>query len=120
MTERFDAIVIGTGQAGPALAGRSLRARGTRPEQRRRPVLARAEGRRAPGARADADDRCRRRRVASGDETGRGRMTAAVQQNLALGAIVTGDLWGNFQQTYSMVGIINGATRLSGRWETVP
>jgi GH15 family glucan-1,4-alpha-glucosidase len=31
----------------------------------------------------------------------------------------TGELWGNFPQTYSMVGIINGATRLSRRWETV-
>jgi GH15 family glucan-1,4-alpha-glucosidase len=31
----------------------------------------------------------------------------------------TGDLWGNFPQTYSMVGIINGATRLSRRWESV-
>jgi GH15 family glucan-1,4-alpha-glucosidase len=31
----------------------------------------------------------------------------------------TGELWGNYPQTYSMVGIINGATRLSRRWETV-
>jgi GH15 family glucan-1,4-alpha-glucosidase len=31
----------------------------------------------------------------------------------------TGELWGNFPQTYSMVGIINGATRLSRRWESV-
>jgi GH15 family glucan-1,4-alpha-glucosidase len=30
---------------------------------------------------------------------------------------VTGDAWGNFPQTYSMVGIINGATRLSKPWE---
>jgi len=30
---------------------------------------------------------------------------------------VTGELWGNFPQTYSMVGIINGAVRLSARWE---
>ena len=29
----------------------------------------------------------------------------------------TGELWGNFPQTYSMVGIINGAVRLSARWE---
>ncbi|MCE9660754.1 MAG: DUF5911 domain-containing protein [Burkholderiales bacterium] len=29
----------------------------------------------------------------------------------------TGELWGNFPQTYSMVGIINGAVRLSSRWE---
>ena len=31
----------------------------------------------------------------------------------------TGELWGNFPQTYSMVGIINGATRLSRPWESV-
>ncbi len=31
----------------------------------------------------------------------------------------TGDLWGNFPQTYSMVGIINGAVRLSERWDSV-
>ena len=31
----------------------------------------------------------------------------------------TGELWGNFPQTYSMVGVINGAIRLSRRWETV-
>ncbi len=30
---------------------------------------------------------------------------------------LTGELWGNFPQTYSMVGIINGAVRLSARWE---
>ncbi|MEO1192024.1 MAG: glycoside hydrolase family 15 protein [Pseudomonadota bacterium] len=30
----------------------------------------------------------------------------------------TGQLWGNFPQTYSMVGIINGAVRLSKSWET--
>ena len=30
---------------------------------------------------------------------------------------VTGAAWGNFPQTYSMVGIINGATRLSKPWE---
>ncbi|NVK34240.1 MAG: glycoside hydrolase family 15 protein [Rhodobacteraceae bacterium] len=29
----------------------------------------------------------------------------------------TGELWGNFPQTYSMVGIINGAVRLSEGWE---
>ena len=28
-----------------------------------------------------------------------------------------GELWGNFPQTYSMVGIINSAMRLSKRWE---
>ncbi|UXH76351.1 glycoside hydrolase family 15 protein [Roseateles amylovorans] len=30
----------------------------------------------------------------------------------------TGELWGNFPQTYSMVGIINGAMRLSKAWDT--
>ena len=29
----------------------------------------------------------------------------------------TGELWGNFPQTYSMVGLINAATRLSRTWE---
>lgn len=32
---------------------------------------------------------------------------------------VTGELWGNFPQTYSMVGIINGAVRLSAPWDEV-
>ena len=31
----------------------------------------------------------------------------------------SGELWGNFPQTYSMVGLINGATRLSRPWDTV-
>ena len=31
----------------------------------------------------------------------------------------SGEAWGNFPQTYSMVGIINGAIRLSRSWETV-
>ncbi len=31
----------------------------------------------------------------------------------------TGELWGNFPQTYSMVGIINAAARLSRSWEDV-
>ena len=30
----------------------------------------------------------------------------------------TGELWGNFPQTYSMVGIINAAVRLSAPWES--
>ncbi len=30
---------------------------------------------------------------------------------------VTGELWGNFPQTYSMAGIINTAMRLSQSWE---
>jgi GH15 family glucan-1,4-alpha-glucosidase len=33
--------------------------------------------------------------------------------------IRTGELWGNFPQTYSMVGIINGAVRLSAPWDSV-
>jgi GH15 family glucan-1,4-alpha-glucosidase len=32
---------------------------------------------------------------------------------------VTGELWGNFPQTYSLVGIINAARRLSCSWEDV-
>jgi GH15 family glucan-1,4-alpha-glucosidase len=31
---------------------------------------------------------------------------------------VTGELWGNFPQTYSLVGVINSALRLSRPWET--
>jgi GH15 family glucan-1,4-alpha-glucosidase len=31
---------------------------------------------------------------------------------------VTGELWGNFPQTYSMVGIINAAMRLSEPWDS--
>ena len=31
----------------------------------------------------------------------------------------SGELWGNFPQTYSMVGIINGAVRLSAAWDSV-
>jgi GH15 family glucan-1,4-alpha-glucosidase len=33
--------------------------------------------------------------------------------------VASGELWGNFPQTYSMVGVINGAVRLSNRWDTV-
>jgi GH15 family glucan-1,4-alpha-glucosidase len=31
----------------------------------------------------------------------------------------SGELWGNFPQTYSLVGLINSAMRLSRRWEDV-
>jgi pentatricopeptide repeat protein len=31
--------------------------------------------------------------------------------------LATGELWGNFPQTYSMVGLVNAAMRLSRRWE---
>jgi GH15 family glucan-1,4-alpha-glucosidase len=30
----------------------------------------------------------------------------------------TGEQWGNFVQTYSMVGLINSAIRLSKRWDS--
>ncbi|HEY2560837.1 MAG TPA: glycoside hydrolase family 15 protein [Caldimonas sp.] len=33
--------------------------------------------------------------------------------------VKSGELWGNFPQTYSMVGIINGAVRLSSPWDTM-
>jgi GH15 family glucan-1,4-alpha-glucosidase len=32
---------------------------------------------------------------------------------------VTGEMWGNFPQTYSMVGLINCAMRLSASWHSV-
>jgi GH15 family glucan-1,4-alpha-glucosidase len=32
---------------------------------------------------------------------------------------LTGELWGNYPQTYSMVGLINGAVRLSVPWDSV-
>jgi GH15 family glucan-1,4-alpha-glucosidase len=32
---------------------------------------------------------------------------------------VTGEMWGNFPQTYSMVGIINAAARLSAPWDSL-
>jgi GH15 family glucan-1,4-alpha-glucosidase len=32
---------------------------------------------------------------------------------------VTGEMWGNFPQTYSMVGLINAAVRLSAPWDSV-
>ncbi|MFN9210794.1 MAG: glycoside hydrolase family 15 protein, partial [Betaproteobacteria bacterium] len=34
-------------------------------------------------------------------------------------APATGELWGNFPQTYSMVGIVNGARLLSVPWSSV-
>jgi GH15 family glucan-1,4-alpha-glucosidase len=33
--------------------------------------------------------------------------------------VASGELWGNFPQTYSMVGVVNGAVRLSAPWDTV-
>jgi GH15 family glucan-1,4-alpha-glucosidase len=32
---------------------------------------------------------------------------------------ITGEMWGNFPQTYSMVGLINAAVRLSAPWDSV-
>ncbi len=31
---------------------------------------------------------------------------------------ITGEMWGNYPQTYSMVGLINGAMRLSAPWDS--
>ena len=31
----------------------------------------------------------------------------------------TGEMWGNFPQTYSLVGLINAAVRLSSHWDSV-
>jgi GH15 family glucan-1,4-alpha-glucosidase len=31
----------------------------------------------------------------------------------------TGEMWGNYPQTYSMVGIVNCAMRLTRSWESV-
>jgi GH15 family glucan-1,4-alpha-glucosidase len=33
--------------------------------------------------------------------------------------VETGELWGNFPQTYSMVGVIGSALRLSRSWEEI-
>lgn len=33
--------------------------------------------------------------------------------------VASSELWGNFPQTYSMVGVVNGAVRLSAPWDTV-
>jgi GH15 family glucan-1,4-alpha-glucosidase len=47
-----------------------------------------------------------------------------LQRRNALGLLsedvdpLTGELWGNFPQTYSLVGLINAATRLSRPWES--
>ena len=47
-----------------------------------------------------------------------------LQKRNALGLLAedlnpaTGEQWGNFPQTYSMAGVINGALRLSTAWET--
>ena len=33
--------------------------------------------------------------------------------------VETGQLWGNFPQTYSMVGLVDAAMKLSRSWEEV-
>ncbi len=49
--------------------------------------------------------------------------TSVLERRSSLGLLsedihpVTGELWGNFPQTYSMVGLINSAVRLSKHWE---
>jgi GH15 family glucan-1,4-alpha-glucosidase len=55
-------------------------------------------------------------------EEARAHFEAALARRNALGLLsedmnpVTGELWGNYPQTYSMVGLINSATRLSIPW----
>jgi GH15 family glucan-1,4-alpha-glucosidase len=48
------------------------------------------------------------------DMLGRRNSLGLMSEDLALG---TGELWGNYPQTYSMVGIVNCAMRLSRSWE---
>jgi GH15 family glucan-1,4-alpha-glucosidase len=64
--------------------------------------------------------------VASGRrEEAREQFQRLLERRTSLGLLsedidpVTGELWGNFPQTYSMVGIINCAVRLSRPWEDV-
>ncbi|HKZ74655.1 MAG TPA: glycoside hydrolase family 15 protein, partial [Steroidobacteraceae bacterium] len=58
-------------------------------------------------------------------EEGRERFDQLLQHRTRLGllsediSLATRRLWGNFPQTYSMVGIINAAMRLSRPWESV-
>ena len=45
---------------------------------------------------------------------------ATTSDSLSEGSVTDdGEMWGNFPQTYSMVGIINGAMRLSRPWDEV-
>jgi GH15 family glucan-1,4-alpha-glucosidase len=56
-------------------------------------------------------------------EEARGLFQAAIAHRNRLGLLsehidpASGELWGNFPQTYSMVGMINSATRLSIPWD---
>lgn len=58
-------------------------------------------------------------------EEARERFTRLLARRNPLGLLsedispVTGELWGNFPQTYSMVGIIGSALRLSRSWEEI-
>jgi len=55
----------------------------------------------------------------------RERFTRLLERRNPLGLLsedispVTGELWGNFPQTYSMVGVIGSALRLSRSWEEI-
>lgn len=59
------------------------------------------------------------------EEEARELFDAILEQRTSLGLLSEdidsqiGELWGNFPQTYSMVGIINAAGRLSQRWDSV-
>ncbi len=58
-------------------------------------------------------------------EEARERFTRLLERRNPLGLLsedispATGELWGNFPQTYSMVGIIGSALRLSRSWEEI-
>ena len=63
-------------------------------------------------------------RIGRRDEA-RAAFEALLARRNALGLLsedldpASGELWGNFPQTYSMVGIVNGAMRLSAPWDGV-
>src|SRR6185436_8769051 len=58
-------------------------------------------------------------------EEARERFSRLLERRNPLGLLsedispVTGELWGNFPQTYSMVGVIGSALRLSRSWEEI-
>ena len=58
-------------------------------------------------------------------EEAREAFTALLERRNAVGLlsedldVASDEPWGNFPQTYSMVGIINGAVRLSAPWDSV-
>jgi len=52
--------------------------------------------------------------------SGTANLDLAVIGNCQIAALIdAGELWGNFPQSYSMVGIIISALRLSRYWEDV-